>query len=221
MLPERIQPASIINLNQTVLIPMKRLCLIILALISIPAFAQQDEAYKNYIHQAKSETKIDSEDKAVFNLLEEFYLQGLQSESGEVSPDIPKKTDKLYNNSETKNRHLLVMFVVYQNYISETAAVGKTPDSKFQVALMRDLENEFKTIYNKVPAIIYIYKAEALSSDGQDEESSKTLESGLLAYPDSVPLKVYKYMSSRNEALKKDLVKNHSNHWMVKQFEIQ
>ncbi|MFC7773050.1 hypothetical protein [Flavobacterium sp. GCM10027622] len=199
---------------------MKKLSLLLL-FFSFNVFSQQNEAYKKYSNQLKAENKIDSEDKSVFDLLDEFYNQVLQSETGELSSEIPKKIEQLYQGKKTKNRHLLLLFLAYQDHITKTAAVGKKPNSNFQVALMNDLESEFQSIFNKIPAIIYIYKAEAYFSNGQQSESLKTIESGLTVYPDSVPLKVYKYLDTKNEDLKKDLLLNHSKHWMVKQFEIQ
>jgi hypothetical protein len=199
---------------------MKNLSLIIL-FISFNLFSQQNEAYKNYINQLKTESKIDSEDKTVYDLLDEFYNHGLQSEAGELSSEIPKKIEQLYHDNKTKNRHLLLMFMAYQDHITKTAAVGKKPNSNFQVDLMNDLENEFQSIFNKIPAIVYIYKAEAFISNGQPAESLKTIESGLTVYPDSVPLKVYKYLDTKNDDIKNDLIVNHAEHWMVKQFEIQ
>lgn len=196
---------------------MKKLFLIVL-FFSFNLFAQPNPAR---INELRSGTKIDSQDTVVFDLLEEFYTQALQSDLGELSSDMPKRMDKLYQNKKTKNRHLLVMFMAYQNHISETVAVGKKSDTKFQIELINDLAYEFKTIFNKIPAIIYIYQFESLSTIGQKEVALKTIEEGLIAYPNSIPLKVYKYLNLKEETIKTDLITNHSNHWMVKQFKIK
>ncbi|MBC3542237.1 hypothetical protein ACFSC6_13645 [Rufibacter sediminis] len=196
---------------------MKKLYIIFL-FISFNALAQVDEAR---ISKIRGNTKIDNQDKAVLNLMEEFYTQMLQSDAGKLSPNTPEKLDNLLRNGRTRNRHLLVMFMVYQQHISQTAASGKRPDTKFQVELMTDLAFEFKNIYNEVPAIIYVYQSEALNSSGQNQEALKIIEEGLTVYPNSVPLKVYKYLGTKDDALKIDLIGNHSNHWMVKQFAIK
>jgi hypothetical protein len=196
---------------------MNKLTIIIL-FFSCCAFAQPNEAR---ISQMREGVKIDNQDKTVFNLLEEFYLQGLQSDSGELPQDMPKKINKIYQNKKTKNRHLLVMFMAYQDHISQTAAVGKRPNAKFQVELITDLAYEFKNIFNKIPAIVYIYQVEALDTSGQKEKAATTVDEGLAEYPNSVPLKVYKFLISKDEAIKTDLINNHPNHWMVKQFEIK
>jgi len=196
---------------------MKKLTIIIL-LISFNSFAQPNESR---INQLRGETKIDNQDKAVFNLLDEFYFQALQSDLGELSPTTGGKIEKLYQNKKTKNRHLLIMFMAYQDHISQTSAVGKRPNTKFQVELITDLAYEFKNIFNKIPALIYVYKFEALDTSGKNEESAKVIDEGLTEYPDSVPLKVYKFLISKDADIKTDLINNHSNHWMVKQFEIK
>lgn len=196
---------------------MKKLTITIL-LISFNSFAQPNESR---INQLRSETKIDNQDKTVFNLLDEFYFQALQSDLGELSPATGGKIEKLYQNKKTKNRHLLIMFMAYQNHISQTAAIGKRPNTKFQVELITDLAYEFENIFNKIPALIYVYKFEALDTSGKNEESAKVIDEGLTEYPDSVPLKVYKFLISKDADIKTDLINNHSNHWMVKQFEIK
>ena len=200
---------------------MKKLSLILFFFISISITAQQPEDYKKYIDQLKKEAKTDPQDKAVFDLLQEFYNQVLQSDLGELNPDVSTKFEKLYQNPKAGNYYLLVMFMIYQDHITQTAADGKMSNAKFQIDLMTDLETEFKTVYNKVPAIVYIYKTEAFNSDNQPAEALTVINNGLTAYPDSVPLKVYKYLNTQNPEIKNDLIKNHFNHWMVKQFEIK
>ncbi|MBX2931525.1 MAG: hypothetical protein KF781_06220 [Chitinophagaceae bacterium] len=200
---------------------MKKIFFIILVLLSINVFSQQNDDYKNFIQQIKKDTKIDKDDNTIYNLLNDFYEQALQSDEGELKPDIPLKIQKLYEDKNTKNIHILIMLLTYQEHISETAAVGKKPDSEFQVNLMTDLENEMKAIYDKIPPIIYIYKAEALSSNGQKNNASIIVSKGLVEYPNSIPLKVYKYIETNDEKIKNDLIQNHSNHWMIKQFGIK
>ncbi|MEF9480075.1 hypothetical protein OWR28_22280 [Chryseobacterium sp. 1B4] len=86
---------------------------------------------------------------------------------------------------------------------------------------MNLLESETKEVYGKVPAIIYIFKAEALDSGSKKEEAKITVANGLKEYPDSIPLKVYSYLNTQDEALRQDLIQNHPNHWMVQQFGIK
>ena len=110
---------------------------------------------------------------------------------------------------------------MYQQHISQTLMVGKPSNPELQIEIMRLLEDETKNIYGKVPAIVYIYKYEALNSGEEEDHAKITLAQGLKEYPDSVPLKVYSYLNTKDEKIKTDLITNHSNHWMVKQFGIQ
>ena len=77
-----------------------------------------------------------------------------------------------------------------------------------------------KEIWERVRAIIYIYGYEALENDNKIEESAKMISEGLKEYPDSVPLKVYQYLKTKDQLLKEDLIKNHANHWMVLQYKL-
>lgn len=55
----------------------------------------------------------------------------------------------------------------------------------------------------------------------QTKESAELIDSSLKTFPNSVPLKVYKYLDTKNDQIKQDLVRNHSNHWMIQQFGIK
>ncbi len=114
-----------------------------------------------------------------------------------------------------------MLFLMYQQHISQTTAAGKKTDPEFQTEMIELLKDEIKSVYGTLPAIIYIYEYEVLERTGKTEEAKMAASEGLKMYPDSVPLKVYSYLSTKEEALKNDLVKNHSGHWMVKQFQIK
>ena len=55
----------------------------------------------------------------------------------------------------------------------------------------------------------------------QIEEAKKEVLDGLNTYPNSIPLKVYHYLGTKNEEIKKDLITNHTNHWLVIQSNIK
>lgn len=200
---------------------MKHIAFIILILLSTNSFAQKSDGYLNLINALKKETKVDKSDKTVYDLLNNIYEEMLQSEPGVLKPETIDKVQNFYSDNNSKNKHIFNMFFAYQNHITETAAVGKEPNSKFQVDLMSDLEEEINNVYGDVPIIILIYKAEALNSNGQTKESADLISSSLAIFPDSIPLKVYKYLDTKDEKIKLDLIKNHSNHWMVQQFQIK
>ena len=200
---------------------MKKILFLLLVFLSSKSFSQKSNEYLNYIDELKKETKIDKSDKTVYDLLNNFYEENLQSHTGEMKPETISKIQAFYSDINSKNKHIFNMFFAYQNHITETAAVGKKSNSKFQVDLISDLEEEIKKVYGNVPVIILIYKAEALNSNGQFQEYTELINKSLNIFPNSIPLKVYRYLDSKDEKLKEDLIKNHSNHWMVKQFQIK
>lgn len=192
-----------------------------LLLSGIHAFSQTAAAAKEVFEKIKKETAIDSDDRSVYNILDEFYEKNLQAENDEMTRETIEKFQKLASDPSTKNIHILMLFLMYQQHISQTAMVGKQPNPEFQVEATRLLEEETQMIYKKTPAIIYIYKYEALDSANKAEEAKATAIQGLKEYPDSVPLKIYTYLTTKDETLKSDLLNKHSNHWMVKEFIMQ
>lgn len=200
---------------------MKKLILALFLCISLNTFAQTGNQVKDIFLKIKQESKIDRNDRVVYDILDEFYTKNLQSENDEMTPETIQRIEKTASNPDTKNLHVLLLFLMYQQHLSRTSVAGKTPDTEFQIEAMKLLENETRDIYGKVPAIIYIYKAEALDGSGKKEEAKAAVDQGLKEYPDSVPLKVYSYLNTKDEVLKNDLVKNHPNHWMVLQFGIK
>ncbi|KIC61654.1 hypothetical protein [Chryseobacterium taiwanense] len=200
---------------------MKKLVLIFFLFINLSLFAQNKESVQDIFQKLKQQSNIDKSDKTVYNLLTEFYEKNLQADEEIMTPEDIQQIEKLLSDPNAKNLHILMLFLMYQQHISQTAAVGKEPDSNFQIETMNLLESETKDVFGKIPAIIYIYKAEALESGKRKEDSQNTVAQGLKEYPDSIPLKVYSYMNTHDNAIKNDLIKNHSKHWMVQQFEIK
>lgn len=200
---------------------MKKLILAFFFCISLHTFAQTGAKVGDVFQKIKDVSKIDRDDRTVYDLLDEFYNKNLQAENDEMTAETVQRIEKLASNPDTKNLHILMLFLMYQQHISRTAMAGKTPDTEFQIEAMKLLERETQDVYGKVPAIIYIYKAEALEGGGKKSEAKTVVDQGLKEYPDSVPLKVYSYLNTKDEVLRNDLVKNHSNHWMVQQFGIK
>jgi hypothetical protein len=200
---------------------MKKLALLLLFLLSVHSFAQSAETIRTLFQKMKKDANIDKNDKAVYNLLDEFYNKSLQADNDEMTSETVEKIQMLASGKNTKNLHILMLFLMYQQHISQTAMVGKPSNPEFQIETMRLLEDETKDVYGKIPAIIYIYKYEALDSGKEEDQARATIAQGLKEYPDSVPLKVYSYLNTKDEKIKNDLIKNHANHWMVKEFEIQ
>lgn len=200
---------------------MKKLILAFFFCIGLSTFAQSGAQVQDLFQKIKEQAKIDKNDRTVYELLDEFYNKNLQAENDEMTPETVQRIEKTASNPDTKNLHILMLFLMYQQHISRTSMAGKAPDTEFQIETMKILENEIMDVYGKVPAIIYIYKAEALDGAGRKNEAKVVLDQGLKEYPDSVPLKVYSYLNTKDEVLRNDLVKNHPNHWMVQQFGIK
>ncbi|MFZ4930609.1 hypothetical protein [Chryseobacterium sp. Mn2064] len=200
---------------------MKNLILAIFLCFSFFAFAQSGPQIKETFQKIKSQTAIDANDKTVYDLMDEFYQKSLQADDDEMTPETVHKIEKTFSDPNTKNLHLLFLFLMYQQHISQTVMAGRPSNPEFQIETMTLLENEAKSVYGKIPAIIYIYKTEALDAGQKKVEAQATVTSGLKEYPDSIPLKVYGYLHTKDEVLKKDLIKNHPHHWMVQQFGIQ
>jgi hypothetical protein len=221
---KNIQIYYFLNLNQNIVIHykfMKKIILAGLLLISLNSFSQKNADYVSFVQQIKKDAKIDTKDQTVLNLLTDFYEQILQSESGELQASMSERIQKLYADKDAKNLHILNLFLAYQEHISQTAVDGKVPDATFQNNLLDDLETELQSTFGVVPVIIKIYKVEALQSAGKFSESSALLAKSLQEFPKSVPLKVYSYLDTRNESLKKELLSEHASHWMVQQFQIK
>ena len=192
----------------------------VIILLFIPVAHSQSSTEKTLdstLNRLKSASGTDASDTRIFDLLQSFYNEALQADNGDLSQETVQHVNNYVADTKTKNRHLLMLFLMYQQHISQTAAKGEKPNSEYQVALTKLLEKEMNAVYGKVPTIVYIYKAEALQSHGKIEEAKATIVSALKVYPDSVPLKVYRYLDTQDEQIKKDLVQNHSGHWLVKQ----
>jgi len=202
---------------------MRFIAFLVLCLFSTNVYSQfnAERFLDSTVADLKTQSKIDKNDLQMFLLLENFYSEALQSEKGELSPQTAQKINSYLTDTKTRNRHLLILFLMYQEHISETAARGKKPNAGYQVSCINHLEKEMISVYQKVPTIVYIYKIEALQSAGHNGEANSLIEASLKQYPTSIPLKVYKYLSSKDETTKNDLVKNHPKHWMVQQFEIK
>ena len=173
------------------------------------------------VSKLKSQSNVDKNDLEVFSLLESFYQEALQSNEGELSQKTAEKINAYARDGRIKNKHLLTLFLMYQDHISQTAAKGRHPNVEYQLGCIQRLESEVNSLYQKVPTIVYIYKAEALQSAGRTDEAKALVAASLQKVPNSIPLKVYRYLDSKDEAIKQDLTQNHSKHWMVQQFAIK
>lgn len=179
------------------------------------------DVFQEILDKTKSKSKIDPQDKAALNLINAFYDDALQSDKGELQPKTIATLKNFMGSPKSKNKHLIDLFLLYQQVIDNAVERGLKPNAELQLLLVNALEDEFETIYKLTPAIIYIYKYEALNSDKKSDEANAVVEKGLQHFPDSVPLQVYRYLNSKDAALKEGLIQDHSNHWLVVQKNIK
>jgi len=200
---------------------MKSTLIAIILFLILPniSFSQERQNINEVIEVLTKNSKIDSSDKKVYALMDDFFYENLQAETPQLSQKTISTFNSLMVDSTIKNQHLLALFLFYQNHISESMQTGKT-NPQFQVAVIEALSNEYKKIYQRVPVIIYVYQVEAYNSNKQIDKVKETLLEAREAYPDAVPLKVYQFLAIKDDQVKEDLLQNHSNHWLVKSFKI-
>jgi hypothetical protein len=201
---------------------MRKLLIIILTLTCSIANAQNNnDSYLKTFDDLKSKSKIDKSDTTSLEIINNFYHDVLQSDKGELGSNTINKLQKFMASPDAKNKYLIEIFLMYLQHISETAAKNLKTNPDFQVANMKYLKSEFEELYRRTPAIIFIYNSEAFESAQRIEEAKKEVLDGLNTYPSSIPLKVYHYLGTKNEEIKKDLITNHTNHWLVIQSNIK
>jgi hypothetical protein len=201
---------------------MRKLLIIILTLTCSIANAQNNnDSYLKTFDDLKSKSKIDKSDTTSLEIINNFYHDVLQSDKGELGSNTINKLQKFMTSPDAKNKYLIEIFLMYLQHISETAAKNLKTNADFQVAAMKKLKNDFTELYGITPAILFIYGSEALESAQKIEEAKKEVLDGLNTYPNSIPLKVYHYLGTKNEEIKKDLITNHTNHWLVIQSNIK
>lgn len=83
------------------------------------------------------------------------------------------------------------------------------------------METEFLALNQEIPVLVYIYKIQALHKSENFDEADKITDIAYEKFPNSIPLKVFQYLVTNDEAIKIDLLKNHPNHWLVFQNQIQ
>ena len=198
---------------------MKISFLIALLIFSIPtlSFSQEEQGIKKMISTITKNAIRDSTDKTVYHLMDELFQGILQSDNLNVSQETIAKIDKIMKSDQVKNKHLLMLFLLYQNVVEQSVRTD-TSNRQIKLEILHTLSDEYSNLYNQIPVIIYIYLAESYKANKQHEEVVKTLNVSRKLYPDAIPLKVYQYMETKDETLKADILKNHKDHWLVKQF---
>lgn len=200
---------------------MKFLLTILLTVLLHTVQSQDLAMIQQAIEMAIQSSKINTEDKTALVLVNDLYEGFLQDDLGMGSQELFNRMDNFLKNPNSYNKHLITLVVAYQDYVEQVTAAGMKPDNKIQLFLIDKAEEEYQKLYGKVPTLVFIYKAEAYNADKQYVKADQIIAEGLKIYPNSIPLKVYYFLSTEDESVKKDLIENHSNHWMVKQFGIK
>lgn len=188
---------------------------------TISAQNEIDEYINTVIVDSKNTNPVDAKDLTMKNLFDQFYNEVLQDESGQISEDLLNKITVMVESPSTKNMQLMNLLLVFQDYINEVSENPSSLNSEFQLKIVEAMENEFINLKQDVPAIIYVYKIEALQTSEKFDESDKLIEVALKKFPNSVPIKAYKFLATEDENVKNDLIKNHPNHWFVKQLDLK
>lgn len=169
----------------------------------------------------KNKTKILAKDKKIIFLLDNLYEKTMQANDNELDEKTLKEYQSYQTDTSLANRHIALLFDSYQTIITETASKGKQAPSKICIPLMQSLSVECLKLYNRIPALVYIYMGEALQSAGMVEDARKHFKMSLQFYPTSIPLQVYNYELELDQIEKKKQLLNLKNkyrkHWMVKE----
>jgi hypothetical protein len=165
---------------------------------------------------------IDNSDMTVYNLLNAFYKESLNSDAGEVSQKTIDQVKKIMADNNFPNRNLLEILLFYQDQLRLMAERNEKPNTSFQILTTDVLATQSEKIYGKVPVLIQIYKGETFMVAYMDDKAQAIFKEILVSYPDCIPARVYNCMLTTDEAEKQRLSaalkKERPNHWMVKQF---
>lgn len=162
----------------------------------------------------KSNTIVDKSDSTCFNLTQKMYYEILQNEISEFQKNTIEEISEFQKNNKSENTYLFTTLMFYQEVITKSAA-QKVLKPELQRDIINYLEREFLYVYNKIPAIIYVYKVETLNLFDDKVELKKYIDKGLQNYPNSVPLKFYSYQYLNEQTYKEELMKINKKHWLV------
>lgn len=205
---------------------MKIVFFLVFFLFGLTAIAQNDtliQQVKTDLLEFKKKQSIDASDNIVRSLLNDLYEETLQSDNGTCSQTTLRRFQLISSDSSFVNGSILFLFNKYQAYITESSLNENAKSSQFQLDLIKLLADECVLIYEEIPTIVVVYMAESLMAAGYIQKTINHIDYALQLYPNSIPLKVYKYLLNPDEYtyLKKQLLREHPNHWMVKEYIIE
>ncbi len=152
--------------------------------------------------------------KEAFLILQKYYEELLQLPIDKSGKDITRLCFVSYDTDLYLNENAEIYPVISTEDIRPYMGQSK------EVFTTEPINNDYLAVYEH--CIRFTEKKESyINSNGQTKESAELIDSSLKTFPNSVPLKVYKYLDTKNDQIKQDLVRNHSNHWMIHQFGIK
>lgn len=168
----------------------------------------------------KQSAIIDPRDSTVLNWFEEGYEQMLQADVGHLNDDLAKLYSQFRLDTTIANRHLFYLYDSYQTIVSTAENHKMSIPTELCLSIVDSLAEESNRIYGIIPAIVWIYKGEALLSAGLTEQARNHFRKGLELFPQSIPIQVYNFRLEKNERVRtkqyKTLKKKYPKHWMVR-----
>ncbi len=178
------------------------------------------EAVKKDYGEYKSKTIIDSTDKRLLVLMENLFLESLQSNENTLSESTLSSLRNFNEDSSLPNWHVFYLYMFYQSFVADAAQNPNMANPELQLWLIETLTKEVENIFGVVPTVVAIYKGEALLATGQKREAIKHFNRFSVIYPEAIPIKVYRFHLEsdfkKKEKMYNELKSNHPNHWMVK-----
>lgn len=194
---------------------MKKYIILIFVFLITTIFAQNK---KNIIEETfdkiKKDTKIDKTDSTCYNLTQKMYEEILQNDTSKFQKSTIEEIKNFQSNRKAKNTYLFTTLMFYQDVITKSAE-QKIVKPELQRDIINYLEKEFLEVYNKIPAIIYVYKVETLNLLNNKSELKKYIDEGLKNYPNSIPLRFYSYKFLNDLTYKEELIKKNKIHWLI------
>jgi hypothetical protein len=194
---------------------MNKYIILISFFLTSTIFAQNK---KNIIEETfdkiKNDTKVDKTDLTCYNLTQKMYDEILQNDISEFKKSTIEEIKNYQSSRKSKNIYLFTTLMFYQEVITKSAE-QKISKPELQRDIINYLEKEFLEVYNKIPAIIYVYKVETLNLFDDKSELKKYIDEGLKNYPNSIPLKYYSYKYLKELTYKEELIRINKIHWLI------
>jgi hypothetical protein len=177
-------------------------------------------AVKKDYSDVKSKSIIDSSDKRILVLLDNLFLESLQSDDNTFSESTLASLQNFNEDESLPNWHLFYLYMFYQSFVADASRNPSLANPELQLWLIETLTDEVESVFGVIPTVVVIYKGEALLATGQKSKAIKYFDRFSIVYPDAIPIKVYRFHLEsdfkKKEKMFIELKTNHSNQRMVK-----